>query len=177
MNPAKWLQTATSTTKLTHSIYFAPSSLGADWFCINCAETKPTGVSFDEQVKLNISNDREQVKITQSLSLKVSERSERDLMKTRSMNPGKWLLTATSTTKLYIPTFFFSLHSFCSCFIKNAPRFARCSSKSPNSSQRTPKFKPTTSSRLTYPTATPRTRLEFEPHHTTPSRSASFTKP
>jgi len=29
MNPAKWLQKATSTTELTYSIYFAPSSLGA----------------------------------------------------------------------------------------------------------------------------------------------------
>ena len=28
---AKWVQTATSTTKLTHSIYFAPSSLGAGY--------------------------------------------------------------------------------------------------------------------------------------------------
>ena len=33
---------------------------------------------------------------------------------------------ATSTTTSYYSTHFFdSLHSFCSCFIKNAPRFAR----------------------------------------------------
>jgi len=55
----------------------------------------------------------------------VSERSVRALWKTRAMKCTKWLLTATSTTKLTHPISFGSLNSLCSCFIKNAPRFAR----------------------------------------------------
>jgi len=55
----------------------------------------------------------------------VSERSERALRKTRilAMNPAKWLQTATSTTKLTHSILLTRFHSFCSCFIKNAPRF------------------------------------------------------
>ena len=60
--------------------------------------------------------------------LKVSERSERVLRKTSilAMNPAKWLQTATYTTELTYSTIF--ARSLLSCFIENAPRFARSSS-------------------------------------------------
>jgi len=67
----------------------------------------------------------------QSVSRKVSERSERALMKTiiLATNSSKWLqnIMATSTNKL-THAILWNSRSFCSCFIKNAPRFAwRCS--------------------------------------------------
>ena len=57
----------------------------------------------------------------------VSERSERALMKTRilEMNPAKMLQTATSTTELTFSTIFLLARSLHSCFVENAPRFAR----------------------------------------------------
>ena len=62
---------------------------------------------------------------------KVSERSERALMKARilAMDPAKWLQTATFLSlPLSLLThsirIFDSLHSFCSCFIKNAHNLA-----------------------------------------------------
>jgi len=66
------------------------------------------------------------------MEIKVSERSERALRKTSilAMDLAKWLQTATSTTKL---TLFHSIglaYLVRSCFIKNAPRFARRSSSS-----------------------------------------------
>ena len=64
-----------------------------------------------------------------SMTVQVSERSERALWKTSilAMKCAKWLQRATSTTKLNIIPLnsFGSLRLFRSCFIKNAPRFAR----------------------------------------------------
>ena len=59
----------------------------------------------------------------QRMHEKVSERSERALRKTQAMDLAKWLQTAASTTKLTHSIRLARLVR--SCFIKNAPCFAR----------------------------------------------------
>ena len=195
MNPAEWLQTATYTTKLTHSIRLAhlvrsPSLKCASlrsaqhktfsaWqqFVVSNKEARTRDEErqqYEEKMRkehevslltarsdheanlliarreMELDAKRKEVvmesrikqlsavhaasklahKIASEVSVRarlkvqqVSERSERALVKTRAMNPAKWPQTATSTTKLTHSILL--TRSFFSCFIKNAPRFAR----------------------------------------------------